>query len=120
MRRSFAHEALLVTSDDADAGAPGAAVTKLLCGSWQHEGPCPLAPHHTQATRDAPHLRVRVLFAVEPELESTVRQRIVEALSGGSLSRGPGDSTGWKLVHSEASDVTASEAAHATRLAQAP
>jgi len=109
-----------VTSDDADTGAPGAAVTELLCGSWEHEGPCPLAPHHTQATRDAAQLRIRVLFAVEPQLETTVRDRIVEALSRGSLRRGPGDSTSWQLVHSSASEVTASEAEHASRLAQAP
>jgi hypothetical protein len=57
-------------SEDADTAAPGAAITMFLCGSWEHDGPCPLAPHHTRATRDGSHLRIRVLFAVEPELET--------------------------------------------------
>ena len=32
-------------------GAPGGAITVALCGSWDHEPPCPLAPHHTRAHR---------------------------------------------------------------------
>ena len=54
---------------DADVRAPGAAVTVVLCGHWDHEPPCPLAP--LIATRrcrppcaaggpDGPHVGVRL------------------------------------------------------------
>ena len=44
MRESFAHDARAVlTSDEPDERALGAAVTRALCGTWEHEGPCPLA-----------------------------------------------------------------------------
>ena len=37
MRELFAHDAALAIEPDADMQAPGAAVTKALCGSWEHE-----------------------------------------------------------------------------------
>jgi hypothetical protein len=117
MRKAFAHEALLVMDTDADSGAPGAAVTESLCGSWEHEGPCPLAPHHTTSRRDGEHLRVRVLFAVEPELEDTVRQRVVAPLALGRLTRPGGVTTSWQLADSRSSELAAGELEHAARLA---
>ncbi len=51
MRQVFAHEAELFMAPDGDIQAPGAAVTVGLCGHWDHEPPCPLAPHHTEANR---------------------------------------------------------------------
>jgi len=82
---------------DADAQAPGAAITTALCGHWQHEGPCPLAPHHTRAERINGEVRLRTLFAAEPDLEDTVRQRIDQALSRGQLPGPDGATTRWQL-----------------------
>ena len=104
---------------EGDIGAPGAAVTVALCGRWEHDPPCPIAPHHTRATRVDGIARVRTLFAVEPEQENEVRQRIVDALAEGQL-RGPdGTTTSWRLRSSNPSTVTASETAHASRLTRA-
>lgn len=76
MSQAFAHEAALVMAPDGDIGAPGAAVTVALCGHWDHEPPCPLAPHHTQADRIGDRVHLRTVFAVEPGGEDEVRQRI--------------------------------------------
>jgi hypothetical protein len=72
MRRAFAHEAVLVMDPDADLQAPGAAVTAALCGHWDHQPPCPLAPHHTHAHRADGEVRLRILFATAPHNETTV------------------------------------------------
>lgn len=77
MRETFAHDAILTMRPDGDIRAPGAAVTAALCGTWHHEPPCPLAPHHCQADRVGGQVRVRVLFAAEPDLQNMVRDRIV-------------------------------------------
>jgi hypothetical protein len=82
MRQAFAHEALLVMEPDADVRAPGAAVTVALCGHWDHEPPCPLAPHQVGADEVDGELRVRILFAAELDLEAQVRRLIDQALSG--------------------------------------
>ena len=65
----------------ADLRAPGAAITVALCGHWNHEPPCPLAPHHVSADEDDGELRVRVLFAAERDKEREVRHLIEQALS---------------------------------------
>src|SRR4051794_27541201 len=97
MRQAYAHEAGLGLGQDADVRAPGALITVALCGHWEHAPPCPLAPHHTGAERIGGHVRLRMLFAAEPEAEDTVRQRIDSALSEG-LSHGPdGVVTRWRL-----------------------
>ena len=36
---------------DGDETRTGGAITVALCGSWTHEPPCPLAPHHTRVQR---------------------------------------------------------------------
>jgi hypothetical protein len=111
MRQAFAHEARLAMHPDADLRAPGAAVTVALCGSWDHEPPCPLAAHHTQADRAGDQVRLRMLFAAEPTAELTVRQRIDDALACGQL-QGPGAViTRWRLLTSGPSELTAGEAA---------
>jgi hypothetical protein len=120
MRQPFAHEAILDLAPDADAQAPGAAITTALCGHWEHAPPCPLAPHHTHADRVGDQVRLRILFAAEPTLEGDIRERIDRALAGGQL-RGPdGDTSRWQLTSSGRSDVTPEEAAHAGRLASTP
>lgn len=82
MRQAFAQEAVLLMEPHADVRAPGAAVTVALCGHWEHEPPCPLAPHHVSADEGDGELRVRILFAVEPDKEGEVRRLIEQALSG--------------------------------------
>ena len=116
MRQAFAHEATVVTAPNGDDCAPGAAITVALCGHWEHEPPCPLAPHHTRAERAGEELRLRTLFVVERELEDEVRRRIEAALAEGRLV-GPGDAvTTWRLLTSKAADVVAAD--HAERLLQ--
>ncbi len=115
MRQSYAHEAVLALPPGADERAPGAAVTVALCGHWDHEPPCSLAPHHVRADQAGDGLRVRILFAAEPEAEHEVRRRIDLALAGQWPL--PGDLTAdWRLTGSGPSDVTPAEEAHAGRL----
>ncbi len=105
MRRAYAHEAVLVMPPDADLRAPGGAVTVALCGHWDHEPPCPLAPHHTGAERVGDEVRLRILFATEPDNEASIRERIDSTLADG-----------WPVRASGPSEVTAAEADHAERL----
>ena len=115
MREAFAHDAVLVLEDGGDERAPGGAITVALCGSWSHEPPCPLAPHHTRVHRTDGELAVRLLFAAEPADEPRVRALVEEV-----LARGWGDTpdgrTSWDLVESHPSPVSDDEQAHARRL----
>jgi hypothetical protein len=116
MRQAYAHDAVLEMARSADSRAPGAAITVALCGHWEHEPPCPLAPHHTATNRVGDEVHLRTLFATEPDQEDLVRQRIDGALSGGEL-RGPdGVTTRWQLRGSRPGEVTPAEADHAGRL----
>jgi hypothetical protein len=117
MRQAFAHEAVLVMEPDADVRAPGAAVTVALCGHWDHEPPCPLAPHHVSADEDDGELRVRVLFAAEPDKEREVRHLIEQALS--RQLKFPDDlAAAWQLRATWPSEISVEEAGHAKRLIQ--
>lgn len=69
-------------AQESDERAPGAAATVALCGHWEHDPPCPLAPHHVHAERRGKGLHIRVLFVTEPENEPEVRRRIQRALAG--------------------------------------
>ncbi len=101
---------------DGDPRAPGGAITVALCGHWDHQPPCPLAPHHTSTDRVGDVVRLRVLFAAEPDLADEVHRRIDNALQSGSL-RGPdGVVTRWALVSSGESVVSVDEQDHAERL----
>ena len=89
-RRPYAHEATVALPADGDARAPGAAITLALCGSWTHDPPCPLAPHHTRADRAdraGGELALRVLFAADPADEARVRQLVDAALGVGRRRR---------------------------------
>ncbi len=100
---------------DADLRAPGAAITVALCGHWDHEPPCALAPHWVSVGEDDGELRVRILFAAEPDTEGEVRHLIEQALSG--QMNFPDDfATPWQLRASWPSEVSAEETAHAKRL----
>jgi hypothetical protein len=104
---SYAHDAVLEMDPDADVNAPGGAITTALCGHWEHEPPCPLAPHHTRADRDGDRVRLHVLFATAPDREAEVRGRIEAAL----------DDPRWRLMSAGPGLVAAAESAHAARLA---
>lgn len=99
----------------ADARAPGAAVTVALCGHWDHEPPCPLAPHRVTAEENDGDLHVRILFAAEPGTEGEIRQLIDQALSG-HRDFPDGFTTPWQLRASRASEVMAEETDQAHRL----
>ena len=116
-RASFAHEAVLSMGADGDVRAPGAAITVALCGHWEHEPPCPLAPHHTAAERVGDEVRLRTLFVVEPGREDEVRERIGTALAAGRLVRADGQETRWHLRSSASAAVRPEETDHARRLA---
>ena len=116
-RVAFAHDATVRMDLAADIGAPGAAITVALCGHWEHEPPCPLAPHHTSSERVGDDVRLRVLFATEPSREADVRERIAAALGGGELVGPDGRESSWTLLEHHRGAVGPDEAAHAARLA---
>jgi hypothetical protein len=91
-------DAVVEMSEEQDERAPGAAVTVALCGSWEHQGPCPLAPHHTRAERDGNVVRLRIRFEAEPGDEALVRERITAALAAGELIGPDGVVTRWRLL----------------------
>ncbi len=102
--------------DGGDDGAPGAAITVAVCGHWEHEPPCPLAPHHTAAERDGDTVRLRVLFAAEPTDEAEVRRRIDDALASSRMETPEGAVARWRLVSSAVGMVRPDEEDHGRRL----
>lgn len=116
MLTPYVHQVSLVMSPGADLDAPGAAITLELCGSWDHTPPCPLA-HHVHAERTGPIVRLRVIFATEPDNEEDVRRRIDQALSAGELTGRAVAPVRWKIEGSFAAELSSSEAARARRLA---
>ena len=116
MRTAYAHDALLDPEPALDHRAPGGAVTLALCGSLEHEPPCPLAAHHTTVDVEGPMLRVRVLFAADPAEEPRVRELVDRALTGGEWTYPDGVVSRWTLVSSRPDDIRDSERDHADRL----
>ena len=115
-RRAFAHDVLLAMGPEQDDRAPGGAITVALCGSWAHEPPCPLAPHHTAVQRSGAEVRLRLLFAAESEDEERVRALVAEALGRGAAERPNGTRAVWRLLRSAPSPVRPDEGEHAGRL----
>ncbi|WP_410554259.1 hypothetical protein [Arthrobacter globiformis] len=99
-----------------DIAALGAAVTRELCGSWDHEPPCPLAPHHTRPEKDGDTVTLRIIFATEPANEALVRSRIDSALRQGSLTGPDGRTSRWAFLGGGPGVLDPSEAEHAERL----
>lgn len=99
-----------------DPDAVGAAITVELCGHWDHEPPCPLAPHHIHNERHADDVSLRILFAVETDREEEVRRRIDEALARGRQETPEGFTARWQLVRSAPAAVRESEREHGARL----
>jgi hypothetical protein len=97
-RTGYAHDAVVVLGPGGDSRAPGGAITVALCGDWDHEPPCPLAPHHTDAIPgDDGTVRLRVEFEAEPQDESRVRSLIRQALQSGRLTGPDGRVTTWTV-----------------------
>jgi hypothetical protein len=115
-RSAYAHDALLDLEPGGDDGAPGAAITVALCGSWSHEPPCPLAPHHTRVHRSGAEVTLRLLFAADPADEARVRALVDEVLTRGWGDGPDGERTAWRLVWAAPSEVRPDEAEHARRL----
>jgi hypothetical protein len=115
MMTPFSHQAWLVMGPEMDIGAPGAAITLALCGSWDHSPPCRV-PHHVEADRTGSAVRVRVLFATDAANEHRVRQQIDTALRDGRVTDRAGISIYWEFRSSMAAEVNASEIDHARRL----
>ena len=113
---AYAHDGVVLLDYDGDPRAPGGRITAELCGNWDHEPPCPLWPHHTHATPEGDTLRVRILFAAEPDLEKHVRQLIRLALWSGEQAGPDGRVTRWMLESESASRVRPEETDHAARL----
>jgi hypothetical protein len=116
MPTAFVHDAVLRLDEGADEGAPGAAITLALCGSWEHAGRCPLAPHHTAVSWSGADLRVRVLFAAEQSQELAVRGLIVAALGSGRLDGPDGHTSTWRLARHAVGELRAAEEPQAGRL----
>jgi hypothetical protein len=116
-RAAYAHDAVFVLDHGGDSRGPGGAITVALCGHWDHDPPCPLAPHHTDATPAGDDtFRLRVLFAAEPDDEGKVRELITQALSSGRLTGPDGRVTRWMLKSSGADSIRPDETDHAARL----
>jgi hypothetical protein len=115
-RRAFAHDAVVTLDPDGDDRAPGGAITVALCGSWSHEPPCPLAPHHTGVQRNGQEATLRVLFAAEADDEARVRALVDEALVRGEGEDPDGVRTSWRLISAGPSPVREEERDHAERL----
>jgi hypothetical protein len=118
VRETFAHDAVLMLEDDGDEQAPGGAITVALCGSWSHEPPCPLAPHHTRVHRAGRYVTLRLLFAADPGDEPIVRARVQDVLSRGWGDTPDGGRTSWELIEEGPSPVALEEEEHARRLAR--
>jgi hypothetical protein len=115
-REAYAHDAVLDLDPGGNDAAPGAAITVALCGSWDHEPPCPLAPHHTRAHRSGSEVRLRLLFAADPADEGRVRALVDDALDRGWGDGPDGERTAWQLVWAAPSEVLPEEEDHARRL----
>jgi hypothetical protein len=116
-RAAYAHDAVVILDPGGDVRAPGGAITVALCGHWDHQPSCPVAPHHTDATPTGDEaLRLRVLFAADPADETRVRALITQALSSGRLAGPDGPITRWRLESSGAGSVRPDETDHAAQL----
>jgi len=118
MRNGFVHEAVVRLRPGGDPAAVGAAVTVALCGQWEHEPPCPLAPHNTAALPQEDALAVRVRFACAPSDEARARELIDAALHGGHAEGPTGEPTTWEWVSSGPAPVEPSEGPLLLRLAR--
>lgn len=117
-RTAHAHNAT-VRLHTGDPDAIGAAITVALCGTFDHDGPCPLAPHHTSWHTDpnAPQIiHTRTLYAVDPAHHHDATTRIREGLATGKLIAPGGHTATWRLLDDHPSTVEPHETNHAAQL----
>ena len=98
MSESYTHRARVRLAEGADRAAPGGAVTLALCGTWDHEPPCPVAPHRTTTSYDGDVLVVEVAFEAAPEREAEVRAMVDAALASGHCVGPDGDTSTWERL----------------------
>src|ERR1700761_5817017 len=108
-RKAFAHDAVVTMQPDGSPNALGGAITKALCGGWDHPPPCPLAPHYVTNTAEGDTVALRVVFATEPSNEPRVRALIGEALAAGELRVPDGGVAHWELRSAAPGTVRADE-----------
>ncbi len=115
-RQAYAHDAVVTMQPGGSPNALGGAITVALCGHWDHQPPCPLAPHYVSTLPDGETLAVRILFATESANERRVRDLIGEALATGQLTGPDGGVARWQLRSAAAADVRPKEEDHAAGL----
>jgi hypothetical protein len=115
-RQAYAHDAVVVIQPGGSPNALGGAITIALCGHWDHQPPCPLAPHYVTTFPDGETVTLRILFATEPANERRVRSLIGEALATGQLAGPDGGLTTWQLRSAAPGNVRPEEEDHAAGL----
>jgi hypothetical protein len=115
-RKAYAHDAVVTMQPGCSPNALGGAITVALCGHWDHQPPCPLAPHYVTALPDGETVAVRILFATEPANERRVRSLIGEALAAGQLTGPDGGVATWQLSSATPGNVRPDEQDHAAGL----
>ncbi len=108
-RKAFAHEAVVAMRQEDGPDALGGAITKALCGGWDHPPPCPLAPHYVTNVPTGETVSLRVVFATERANEQRVRALIGEALAAGELTVPDGGVAHWQLRSAWAGVLRADE-----------
>lgn len=110
MKRSFVECAEVRLDSGADPAGPGGAVTRRLCGSWDHAGPCRW-PHRTSAKWDGQRGMIRVVFTAPPEEEAEVRRLIDAALADGECVGPDGNRSHWTAASPTAGSLDDEERA---------
>lgn len=108
-RHAFAHDAVVAMQPGCSPNAVGGAIALALCGSWDHDPPCRLAPHYVTNQQAGEMTTVRVVFATEPVNERRVGALIGEALASGRLPAPDGRVAQWQLRSASAGVVRAEE-----------
>jgi hypothetical protein len=108
VRQAYVHRLVLRPDVGFDDRAPGGAVTRELCGSWDHVGDC-LVPHHNAARADEDGLELRVVFVAGADVEPLVRRRIWGAVGAGMLVGPDSRTSHWELLEHGPDELTAAE-----------
>ena len=106
---AFVHDAVVAMQPYGRPEALGGAITMALCGHWDHQPPCPLAPHYVASFPAGETVTLRVLFATEPTNEQRVRSLIGEALAAGQLTGPDGRVVTWQLRAASPGSIRADE-----------